>query len=126
LQQRLGEISALEIGSLRFISPDDGKEEDLCEYIPSGHDDNPLLLCLRSEMKDLLARAISELPEKERQVLALYYFEELTMKEVGMTLGVGESRVSQIHSMAVMRLRTRMVELTEARVKANGRAAAAH
>ena len=126
LQKLLGEISALEIGSLRFISPDDGKEEDLCEYIPSGNDDNPLLQCLRSEMKDLLARAISELPEKERQVLALYYFEELTMKEVGMTLGVGESRVSQIHSMAVMRLRVRMAEITASREKAKGRAAGAH
>ena len=67
-------------------------------------------LCLRSEMKDLLTRAIAELPEKEQQVLALYYYEELTMKEVGVILGVGESRVSQIHSMAVIRLRTRLAE----------------
>ena len=126
LQKLLGEISALEIGSLRFISPDGGKEEDLCEYIPSGNDDNPLLQCLRSEMKDMLARSISALPEKERQVLALYYFEELTMKEVGMRLGVGESRVSQIHSMAVMRLRVRMAEITDSRAKAKGRAAGAH
>jgi RNA polymerase sigma factor FliA len=125
LQKLLGEISALEIGSLRFISPDDGKEEDLCEYLPSGSEESPLLQCLRSEMKDLLARAISELPEKERQVLALYYFEELTMKEVGMTLGVGESRVSQIHSMAVVRLRARMAELTAARTHAKTRAAGA-
>jgi len=70
------------------------------------------MLCLRSEMKELLARAIQELPEKERQVLALYYYEELTMKEVGAALGVGESRVSQIHSMAVVRLRARMAEMT--------------
>lgn len=123
LQKLLGEINALEIGSLRFISPDDGKEEDLCEYLPSDGDDNPLLQCLRSEMKDLLTRAISELPEKERQVLALYYFEELTMKEVGMTLGVGESRVSQIHSMAVMRLKARMGEFSGTRAQAKGRAA---
>ena len=94
-------------------------------YLPSDNDDSPLLQCLQSEMKDLLARAISELPEKERQVLALYYFEELTMKEVGMTLGVGESRVSQIHSMAVVRLRARMAELTAARAHAKTRAAGA-
>ena len=56
-------------------------------------------------MKQQLARAIAELPEKERQVLVLYYFQELTMKEVGAKLGVGESRVSQIHSTAVVRLR---------------------
>jgi RNA polymerase sigma factor for flagellar operon FliA len=63
-------------------------------------------------MKELLGRAIAELPEKERQVLALYYIEELTMKKVGAVLGVGESRVSQIHSMAVVRLRSRLSELT--------------
>jgi RNA polymerase sigma factor for flagellar operon FliA len=62
-------------------------------------------------MKELLARAISELPEKERQVLALYYYQELTMKEVGSVLGVGESRVSQIHSMAVIRLRALLSEM---------------
>src|SRR5438477_995816 len=115
LQKLLAEISTLEIGSLRVVSPNDGKEEDLCEYLPSDREESPLVQCLRSEMRDLLTRAIGELPEKERQVLTLYYFEELTMKEVGMTLGVGESRVSQIHSMAVVRLRARMAELTAAR-----------
>jgi RNA polymerase sigma factor for flagellar operon FliA len=54
---------------------------------------------------------IAELPEKEQQVLALYYFEELTMKEVGAVIGIGESRVSQIHSLAVVRLRARLEEL---------------
>ncbi len=57
-------------------------------------------------MKQRLADAIDELPEKERMVLTLYYYEELTMKEIGLTLGVVESRVSQIHSSAVVRLRT--------------------
>jgi RNA polymerase sigma factor for flagellar operon FliA len=111
LQLLLGEISGLEIGSLRVESPRDGREEDLCEYLPDDSEETPLFLCLRSEMKHLLARAIAELPEKERQVLALYYYEELTMKEVGLILGVGESRVSQIHSMAVIRLRARLAEL---------------
>ena len=113
LQLLLGEISGLEIGSLRVESPRDGHEEDLCEYLPDDAEETPLFLCLRSEMKHLLARAIAELPEKERQVLALYYYEELTMKEVGIILGVGESRVSQIHSMAVVRLRTRLAELSD-------------
>jgi RNA polymerase sigma factor for flagellar operon FliA len=111
LQLLLGEISGLEIGSMRVESPRDGREEDLCEYLPDDSEETPLFLCLRSEMKDMLARAIAELPEKERQVLALYYYEELTMKEVGIILGVGESRVSQIHSMAVIRLRARLAEL---------------
>lgn len=112
LQTLLGEIDGLEVGSLRVESPRDGKEEDLCEYLPDDPEDTPLFQCMRSEMKEILARAIAELPEKERQVLALYYFEELTMKEVGAVLGVGESRVSQIHSIAVVRLRARMNELT--------------
>ena len=111
LQLLLGEIDGLEVGSLRLESPLDGKEEDLCEYLPDDTEETPLLVCLRSEMKEMLARAIAELPEKERRVLALYYFEELTMKEVGAVLGVGESRVSQIHSMAVVRLRARLSEL---------------
>jgi len=125
LQLLLGEIHGLEVGSLRVASPRDGKEEDLCEYLPDDPKETPLLLCLRSEMKHLLARAIADLPEKERQVLALYYYEELTMKEVGVVLRVGESRVSQIHSMAVVRLRARLNELTRARVPGTRAAGAA-
>ena len=115
LQLLLGEIDGLEVGSLRIESPRDGKEEDLCEYLPDDPEDTPLFQCMRSEMKEILTRAIAELSEKEQQVLALYYFEELTMKEVGAILGVGESRVSQIHSIAVVRLRARMQELTGSR-----------
>ena len=115
LQHLLGEIDGLEVGSLKVQSPRDGKEEDICEYLPNHPEESPLMVCLRSEMKELLVRSIAELPEKERQVLALYYFEELTMKEVGAVLGVGESRVSQIHSMAVVRLRARLAELTRVR-----------
>jgi len=114
-QHLLGDLDKLEIGSLRIASFRDGKEDDLCEYLPNAPEDTPFYQCMRSEMKDLLARLIAELPEKERQVLALYYYEELTMKEVGAVLGVGESRVSQIHSMAVVRLRARMEELFRSR-----------
>jgi len=125
LQLLLGEIDGLEVGSLRVESPRDGREEDLCEYLADDSGETPLLLCLRSEMKQLLARAIAELPEKERQVLALYYYEELTMKEVGAVLGVGESRVSQIHSMAVVRLRARLSELSRGHGSAEFAAGAA-
>jgi len=112
LQLLLGEISGLELGSLRVESPLDGREQDLCEFLPDDSEETPLFLCLRSEMTQLLARAIGDLPERERQVLALYYYEELTMKEAGIILGLGESRVSQIHSMGVIRLRARLGELT--------------
>jgi RNA polymerase sigma factor for flagellar operon FliA len=62
-------------------------------------------------MKQRLIDAIDELPEKERMVLTLYYYEELTMKEIALTLGVVESRISQIHSSAVLRLRTSLAGL---------------
>jgi RNA polymerase sigma factor for flagellar operon FliA len=65
-----------------------------------------------------------DLPGKERHALTLYYFEELTMKEVGLASGAGESRVSQIHSMAVVRLWARMTELTASRGKLVRKAAA--
>ncbi len=120
LQVLLGEIDGLEIGSLRVLSPRDGKEEDLCEYLPNEADETPLILCLRSEMKQLLTNAIQELTKKEQQVLVLYYYKELTMKEVGAVLGVGESRVSQIHSVAVVRLRARMGQLTGETRQAQG------
>jgi RNA polymerase sigma factor for flagellar operon FliA len=113
-QQLLGEIDSLEVGSLRVESPWDGKQEDLCDYLPGAPEDTPFFRCLRSEIKELLTRVIAELPQKEQQVLALYYFEELTMQEVGAVLGIGESRVSQIHSLAVVRLRSRLEEVISA------------
>jgi len=103
-QQLLGDLKGLEIGSLHMERSEDSGDEEIA-YIPGSPDDDPLFQCLKGEMKQLLADAIDALPEKERLVLTLYYFEELTMKEIGETLGVVESRVSQIHSSAVVRLR---------------------
>jgi RNA polymerase sigma factor for flagellar operon FliA len=113
-QQLLTELDGLEIGSLHLEPPWSGKDEDLCDYLPNAPEDTPFFRCMRSEMKEFLARAIAELPEKQQQVLAMYYVEELTMKEVGAALGIGESRVSQIHSLAVVRLRARLEDLTKA------------
>src|SRR5581483_9404600 len=110
LQHLLGELDGLELGSMRIHTDRDGKEEEAVDFVPSTSEETPFCACLRGEMKELLVRAIAELPEKERQTLALYYFEELTMKEVGAVLGVGESRVSQIHSIAIVRLRARLQE----------------
>ncbi len=104
-QHMLDEIRGLEVGSLQMESLEDGRETDLGETIPGPPNQDPLFLCLQGERKQMLADAIAKLPQREQQVLALYYQEELTMKEVGAVLGVGESRVSQIHSVAVARLR---------------------
>jgi RNA polymerase sigma factor for flagellar operon FliA len=104
-QLLMGQLKGLEIGSLNMEHSDDSGEDQLA-YIAGSPEDDPLFRCLQGEMRQLLIDAIEELPEKERMVLTLYYYEELTMKEIGLTLGVVESRVSQIHSAAVLRLRS--------------------
>ena len=109
-QLLLGDLKGLEIGSLHMERSEDSGDEELA-YIPGSPEDDPLFRCLKGEMKQRLAEAIDELPEKERMVLTLYYYEELTMKEIGLTLGVVESRVSQIHSSAVVRLRVALASL---------------
>ena len=109
-QALLGDLMGLEIGSLHMERSEDSGDEELV-YIPGSPEEDPLFRCLKGEMKQRLADAIDELPEKERMVLTLYYYEELTMKEIGLTLGVVESRVSQIHSSAVLRLRTALAGL---------------
>ncbi len=121
-QQLLGDLKGLEIGSLHMERTEDSGDEELA-YIPGAPEDDPLFRCLKGEMKQRLADAIDELPEKERLVLTLYYYEELTMKEIGLTLGVVESRVSQIHSSAVLRLRTALASL-RAKDAANAKPAA--
>jgi RNA polymerase sigma factor FliA len=111
LQQLIGELRSLELGSLNAEHSKDEDDEEL-EYVPASPEEDPLFLCLAAEARQRLIDAIEDLPEKERLVLTLYYYEELTMREIGLTLGVVESRVSQIHSGAVRRLRTVMGQTT--------------
>ncbi|ABF40639.1 RNA polymerase, sigma 28 subunit, SigD/FliA/WhiG [Candidatus Koribacter versatilis Ellin345] len=101
------ELEGLGISSLQEGLPAEGFGEER-EVVVESHEESPLDAFLRSENHELLVEAIEQLPARERQVLALYYFEELTMKEVGDVLGVGESRVSQIHSQALTRVRARL------------------
>jgi RNA polymerase sigma factor for flagellar operon FliA len=124
-QALLGDLKGLEIGSLHMERSEDSGDEELA-YIPGAPEDDPLFRCLKGEMKQRLTDAIEDLPEKERMVLTLYYYEELTMKEIGLTLGVVESRVSQIHSSAVVRLRSALASLRPkgaTELKRSGRAA---
>jgi RNA polymerase sigma factor for flagellar operon FliA len=97
----------LSLLSLNRPKAEDGDEEvkELGEFIPGEPEKNPYELLKRQEVRDLLAGQIDALPEKERMVVSLYYYNELTMKEVGKVLGVTESRVSQLHSSAILRLR---------------------
>jgi RNA polymerase sigma factor for flagellar operon FliA len=113
-QHLLGELRGLDLRSLQSETREEGSDRAANHLAPAATAEDPFSLCLRSEMRGLLSQAIGELPERERQLLALYYYEELTMKEVGAVLGIGEARVSQLHSTAIIRLRARMSELLEA------------
>jgi RNA polymerase sigma factor for flagellar operon FliA len=104
-QQLMGSLKGLEVGSLNMERGEDSGDEELA-YVAGPVENDPLFRCLQGEMRQRLIDAIEELPEKERMVLTLYYYEELTMKEIGLTLGVVESRISQIHSSALQRLRS--------------------
>ncbi len=116
-QHLLGDLRGLDLGSLQTESTDTKSDEEAVSYRPGGAEKDPFFLCLRGEMKSLVASALEDLDEKERQVVTLYYLEELTMKEVGAVLGVGESRVSQIHSAALVRLRARLEEILRSRLR---------
>lgn len=106
-QHLLGDLRGLDLGSIQAQS-EDGNNEDTLTLIATRPEEDPFQITLRGELRKLLALAIDDLEEKERQVLALYYLEELTMKEVGMIMSVGESRVSQIHTAAIIGLRARL------------------
>ena len=106
-QQLLGELKGLEIGTLHSAPSEDSEEDDVV-FLPSRPEDDPLFRYLDGEMRERLTQAIDALPERERMVMTLYYYEEMTMKEIGLILGVVESRVSQIHASAVLHLRARL------------------
>ena len=109
-QQLLGDLKGLEIGTLHMERNEDSGEEELA-YIPGRPEDDPLFHCLRGELEDRLTEAISNLPDRERLVMTLYYYEEMTMREIGLALGVVESRVSQVHASAVVHLRAALKDL---------------
>jgi RNA polymerase sigma factor for flagellar operon FliA len=123
-QLLLGELKGLELSSLTNELQSDGRTENLGDRLPGAPEDSPFHACLRSEMRSLLRRLLDELPEKDRQTLALYYFEGKTMQEIGNALGISESRVSQIHSTAVSRLRARLQQLMNSQAAESKRRAA--
>jgi RNA polymerase sigma factor for flagellar operon FliA len=108
-QQLIGELRGLDLGSLQAGTSEESPENPHVS-VTAKEEEDPFHQYARTEMREFLAKAIEELDEKERHVLGLYYLEELTMKEVGLILDIGESRVSQIHTAAILRLRVRMRE----------------
>src|ERR1700722_8056462 len=113
-QQLLGDLKGLEIGTLHVERNEDSGEEELA-YVPGRPDEDPLFRCLRGEMEERLSGAIANLPDRERLVMTLYYYEEMTMREIGLALGVVESRVSQVHASALVHLRAALRDLAGGR-----------
>ncbi len=93
------------------IARESGEQQSLLETIAGRGEVDPQTQLRLNELKSVIATAIDALPEKERLMISLYYYEELTMKEIGEVLGITESRISQIHSKAVFRLRTKLKSL---------------
>lgn len=120
-QALLGDLKGLDIGTLHAEHSEDSNEEELA-YIPGRPDEDPLFCCLRGELEENLTGAIERLPERERLVMTLYYYEEMTMREIGLALGVVESRVSQIHSSAVVHLRAALTEFAKSNPRTSKRA----
>ena len=101
-------------------------EEEILNIVPQNHANklrqaiytgigiDPLDSLNLAEVKIIIAQAIEKLPKNECTVVALYYYEELTMKEIGETMGYTESRVSQLHTKAVLRLRNSLKEYFDA------------
>ena len=103
--RQMSSISFISFEELGYTSKDE--QEKLMKYLIN-NDDDALTATRLKELKTAVARAIDQLPEKEKLVISLYYLEELTMKEVGAVLNITESRVSQIHSQAIVHLRAKL------------------
>ncbi len=103
-----------EASTHQILSFDDlpSKEAKMVEGL-SGKLPGPLENLISDDMKQVLAKAIESLPERERLVMSLYYDEELNLRETGEVLGVSESRVCQIHSQALIRLKSRVSQILE-------------
>lgn len=103
-----------EVHFLSVVSLDDSWEDEdgssfgLLDVLEDKGSENPQEQMMAREMVDVMAEAIDALPEKERIVITLYYYEEMNLKEIGAILSLTESRICQLHSQAVLRLRTKM------------------
>lgn len=107
---KISSTSVMSLNDLRYNS-EDSDRVSIVESIESPPDMNPESIAERDEIKRVMLEALRELPEKEQRVLALYYYEDLTLREIGEVLEVTESRVSQLHTKAILRLRGKLTNL---------------
>jgi RNA polymerase sigma factor for flagellar operon FliA len=111
LSESLGDIARSSIAALDELWTVSGSGGDQIALIDTIEDENapdPQGALSQTELKEAMADAIARLPEREKLVVTLYYYEELTLREIGEVLGVTESRVSQLHTKAVLRLKARL------------------
>jgi len=111
LGENLLEISRSSIAALDelwTISSGGGDQVALIDTIEDTQGPEPQAALAQTEMREALGEAIARLPEREKLVVTLYYYEELTLREIGEVLGVTESRVSQLHTKAILRLKARL------------------
>ena len=106
-------ISSTSILSLNDVwyTGEDNDKVSIADSIESPDSLTPDTIVEKDEIRRVIVQAIQELPEKEKKVLVLYYYEDLTLKEIGQVLHVTESRVSQLHTKAITRLRTKLTNI---------------
>ncbi|MBF0623095.1 MAG: FliA/WhiG family RNA polymerase sigma factor [Magnetococcales bacterium] len=110
--EQLNQVRGISIVSFEDIRPSmDDEEWNILDVLADPSVDDPLETLGLDRMREALSQAIMGLPEKERLVVTLYYFEELTMGEIGAVLGLTESRISQLHSKAALRMRARIKQV---------------
>jgi RNA polymerase sigma factor for flagellar operon FliA len=106
-------VSGTSILSLSDVwyTADDSDKVSIGDSIESPSSLNPDAIIEREEIKRVIVQSIQELPDKEKKVLVLYYYEDLTLKEIGKVLEVTESRISQLHTKAILRLRAKLTNV---------------
>ncbi|MFM2124349.1 MAG: hypothetical protein RL328_800 [Acidobacteriota bacterium] len=104
----LVEIRGLNVGSLESAPPDEENSRDLLRFVSGDQEEWPSRQLERSELQRLLADTISRMPEIEKTVLSLYFYEEMTLREISKIVRLHESRISQLKSQAILRLRAAM------------------
>jgi RNA polymerase sigma factor for flagellar operon FliA len=105
---QISNSTVVALDELWTVSDSSGDQVSLLDTLQDPDAPDPSQVLDATEVKDRLADAIARLPEREKLVIALYYYENLTLREIGEVLGVTESRISQLHTKAVLRLKSRL------------------
>jgi RNA polymerase sigma factor for flagellar operon FliA len=108
-QELLGKVRGTQLVYLEDMSGDDGDEDFLDRHVADA-EANPLARLSDRKMREALVAAIENLPEREQYVMSMYYEHDMNLKEIAAVLGVTESRVCQLHSQSIARLRSRLRE----------------